>query len=71
MVERGPRDAFADLRAPVAAINSDHTPTDVEALRELSPAFQLHVLPGAGHLGVLWEDPARFRELLREAIAGL
>jgi len=60
--------ALQMIGVPVAAINSDRMPTDVEAYRRHVPSFTVRLMPGVGHLGVLWEDTERFDEHLRAII---
>ena len=54
------------LQVPVAAINSDDVPTNVEAYRQYVPAFEVRYAPGLGHLGVIWEHTTRFDQQLKE-----
>ena len=56
------------IDAPVAAINSTRVPTDVEAMRELSPGFVLDTLEGLGHAGVLLRRTEAFDARLRAIV---
>ncbi len=56
------------IEVPVAAINSDRVPTDVEAYRRYIPSFSVRLMPGVGHLGVIWEDVEDFDRHLRGII---
>jgi len=56
------------LEVPVAAINSDGVPTNVEEYRKHVPAFQVRLAPGLGHLGVIWEHSTRFDQQLNELV---
>jgi pimeloyl-ACP methyl ester carboxylesterase len=51
---------------PVVAINPDHPPTDVEALRRHGVSTVL--MSGVGHFGML-EDPETFNRVLTEIVA--
>ncbi len=55
-----------ELKVPVVAINADYRPTDVASLA--SDGVQVTIMRGVGHFLML-EDPARFNELLRAALA--
>jgi pimeloyl-ACP methyl ester carboxylesterase len=60
------RNTLTRVRVPIAAINSDQTPTDVEAWQNYAPGFSVHVLEGVGHLGAVWERVNEFdREVIR------
>lgn len=41
------------LDMPVAAINTDRQPTNVEALRRYAPSFTVDTMSGVGHAGIL------------------
>jgi pimeloyl-ACP methyl ester carboxylesterase len=56
------------LKANITTISSDMRPTNVEANRELVPGFEVRIIEGVGHFPML-EAPARFNELLAEAVA--
>jgi len=60
-------ESLKKIRVPVAAINSDRQPTNVEAFREYVPSFQARILPGSGHV-VMWDAPEEFNRLLEESI---
>jgi pimeloyl-ACP methyl ester carboxylesterase len=55
--------AFAAMKMPVRAINSDLNPTNVDGNQKVLPGFQAVIMKGVGHYPML-EDPARFNELL-------
>lgn len=40
-------------QAPIAAINTTLTPTNVEAMRRYSPSFTVDTIDGVGHAGIL------------------
>jgi pimeloyl-ACP methyl ester carboxylesterase len=65
------RGTVGRVRSPIVAINSDRVATDVRTWRELSPGFELRVMSGVGHLGVLWERPEEFDRLLLESVSAL
>lgn len=56
------------IDAPIEAINSDQIPTNVEAFREYVPSFEVGIMPDLGHLGVIWENPELFDDLLLQAV---
>jgi pimeloyl-ACP methyl ester carboxylesterase len=56
------------IDAPIEAINSDQTPTNIEAFREYVPSFEVGIMPGVGHLGVIWENLELFDDLLLQAV---
>lgn len=56
------------LLVPKIAINPDYRPTDRESLARYG--FETLLMPGVSHFMML-EDPARFNQLLTEAIARL
>lgn len=57
--------ALRGIDAPVAAINSTRVPTDVEAMRELSPGFVLDTMEALGHAGMLLRRTEAFDARLR------
>jgi len=59
------------ISAPIAAINASETPTDVEAFRLYSPAFEATIIPEVGHIGVIWMKPDVFVESLRTFVRGM
>lgn len=62
------KERLASLPVPLHCVNSDQTPTDVEALTALVPGYRLDLMPGRGHFLML-VDPATFDGLLAESIA--
>jgi pimeloyl-ACP methyl ester carboxylesterase len=62
--------AFGELRVPVRAINSDRSPTNVDAGREYTSSFDVLPMSGVGHF-VMMEDPSTFNRLLSEIVEGL
>ena len=59
--------ALRDVKAPIRAINSDLYPTNLEANRKYAPQFEAVIIQGVGHYPMM-EDPARFNELLAQAV---
>ena len=57
--------ALTELQLPVVAINADLFPTDTTSMRQ--HGVQVIIMSGVGHF-LMMEDPARFNELLREAL---
>ena len=56
-----------ELRAPLRLINSDYSPTNVDAGREATSSFDVVLMSGVGHF-VMMEDPATFNRLLDEIV---
>jgi len=69
-VNKETADAFRELNVPVYLINSDMNPTNVEAGREYTSSFELVLMLGIGHFGMM-EDPDTFNRLLSEIVEGL
>jgi sigma-B regulation protein RsbQ len=59
--------ALREVKVPVRAINADMNPTDLEVNRKYAPQFDAVIMKGSGHYPML-EDPARFNELLADAL---
>ena len=57
-----------ELTAPVVAINPDHRPTDVEALRR--HGIETVLMPDVGHF-LMMEDPDQFNGVLTDVVANL
>ena len=53
------------LTAPIAAINFEWRPTDVESLARRG--IRTTLMPGLGHFGMM-EDPDRFNQQLEETV---
>jgi len=64
------RPTLREVRVPAHAVNSDHYPTDLEANRRHFAAYDVTLMMGVGHYLML-EDPARFSELLAQAVSHL
>ena len=60
-------ESLKKTRAPIISINSDQTPTNVEAFRKCVPSFKVKIIPDVGHL-VMWDAPEEFNRLLEESI---
>lgn len=52
-IEREFEPTVRGIDAPIAAISTTRSPTDVEAMRELAPGFTLDTIAGVGHAGIL------------------
>jgi pimeloyl-ACP methyl ester carboxylesterase len=63
-------DALRELRVPVRLINSDYSPTNVDAGREYADDFDAVLMTGVGHF-VMMEDPETFNRLLGEIVEEL
>lgn len=59
--------SLSELKVPVAAINSERMPTNVEAFRKYVPVFKADIVPGVGHV-IMWDAPKKFNELLEKDI---
>jgi len=62
---------IAQVTAPIAAINAEYRPTEIEAFRRYAPSFQVRTMPGVGHLGVIWMNTDDFDGFLRELISSM
>jgi pimeloyl-ACP methyl ester carboxylesterase len=62
------RETLGALPAPLLLINSDYSPTNMEAGREYVPSSDVVFMSGVGHF-VMMEDPDTFNGLLDEAIS--
>ena len=60
-------DALRELRMPIRLINSDYSPTNVDAGQESTSSFEMVLMTGVGHF-VMMEDPATFNRLLSEIV---
>lgn len=65
-----PIPALQETKAKIRAINSDLSPTNLEANRKYAPQFDVVIMKGVGHYPML-EDPARFNELLTGVLRDL
>jgi len=59
--------ALRELRVPLRLINSDYSPTNVDAGREATSSFDVVLMSGVGHF-VMMEDPETFNRLLGEIV---
>jgi len=59
--------ALKALEVPVATINADIRPTDVQALRRARPGFEVVIVEGTGHF-LMMERPERLARELRRLI---
>ena len=59
--------ALRELRVPIRLINSDNSPTNVDAGREATSSFDVVLMSGVGHF-VMLEDPETFNRLLGEIV---
>jgi len=62
-----PVPALASLRKPMAALNSDMAPTNLDANRKIVPSFVLKTMTGVGHF-LMMEAPSEFTRVLEETI---
>ena len=62
---------IAQVKVPIAGIHSGRASTDVAAFRKYAPSFTVATIPDVGHIGVLWERPDLFVDLLLLAVEQL
>jgi len=60
-------ESLTKIQAPIIAINSDQTPTNVESFMKYVPSFKAKIIPDVGHV-VFWDAPEEFNRLLEESI---
>lgn len=60
-------ESLKKIQAPIISINSDQTPTNVEAFMKYIPSFKAKIIPDVGHV-VFWDAPEEFNRLLEESI---
>ena len=60
-------ESLTKIQAPIISINSDQTPTNVEAFMKYVPSFKAKIIPNVGHI-VMWDAPEEFNRLLNESI---
>ena len=65
-----PIPALQEVKVPIRAINADMNPTNLEVNRKYASQFDVVLIKGTGHYPML-EDPARFNQLLVEALRNL
>jgi len=58
---------FEAVKVPIVAVNGDRFPTNFAGNRRHAPQFDAVIMKGVGHYPML-EDPARFGDLLDEAL---
>src|SRR5947199_7825540 len=58
---------FVAVKVPIVAVNGDRFPTNFAGNRRHAPQFDAVIMKGVGHYPML-EDPARFGDLLDEAL---
>jgi len=56
-----------EVKIPIACVNSDMEPTNVETNQRYAPSFQVNIMFGVGHFNML-EDPETFNRLVEETI---
>jgi pimeloyl-ACP methyl ester carboxylesterase len=59
--------SLRELRAPLRLINSDYSPTNVDAGREATSSFDVVLMSGVGHF-VMMEAPETFNRLLGDIV---
>ncbi len=60
-------ESLTKIQAPIISINSDQTPTNVEAFMKYVPSFKAKIIPDVGHV-VFWDAPEEFNRLLEESV---
>ncbi|MFC1785313.1 alpha/beta fold hydrolase [Candidatus Neomarinimicrobiota bacterium] len=59
--------ALQNVQSPLIAINSDLSPSNVEAFQKYVPSFKAHIVENTSHV-IMWDAPDEFNRLLDEAI---
>jgi pimeloyl-ACP methyl ester carboxylesterase len=59
------------VTAPIAAINAEEPPTDVEAFRSFAPEFDVVTVSEVGHIGVIWMKTDEFDRILANLVSGM
>lgn len=60
-------ESLKSINTPIIAINSDRSPTNIEAFRKYVPSFEVKIIKDTGHV-VMWDAPDEFNQLLDETI---
>ncbi len=60
-------ESLKNIQSRIISINSDQTPTNVEAFMKYVPSFKAKIIPDVGHV-VFWDAPEKFNHLLEESI---
>jgi len=60
-------ESLKNIQTRIISINSDQTPTNVEAFMKYVPSYKAKIIPDVGHV-VFWDAPEEFNRLLEESI---
>ena len=60
-------ESLKNIQSRIISINSDQTPTNMEAFMKYVPSFKAKIIPDVGHV-VFWDAPEKFNHLLKESI---
>ena len=55
--------SIQECPVPIAMINSDLQPMNLDYTRELVPSIHIDIVPGSGHV-IMWDFPDKFNELV-------
>lgn len=61
------KSSLAAIKCPIISINSDSSPTNVEAFQKIIPTFKVKIVKNVGHQ-VFWEDSEKAGQYLEECI---
>ncbi len=61
------KSSLAVIKCPVTSINSDSSPTNVEAFQKIIPTFKAKIVKNVGHQ-VFWEDSEKAGQYFEECI---
>lgn len=61
------KEALSELMIPIAAINTNQRPTNVEEFRKYAPSFSVKIIPDVGHV-IMWDAPDEFNQILENYI---
>jgi pimeloyl-ACP methyl ester carboxylesterase len=62
--------ALRGVEAPLAAINAERSPTNLEALRRYAPSIEVRTMEGVGHF-LMMDDPETFNQSMDELLSQL
>jgi pimeloyl-ACP methyl ester carboxylesterase len=60
-------ESLKNIQTRIISINSDQTPTNVEAFMKYVPSYKAKIILDVGHV-VFWDAPEEFNRLLEESV---
>jgi pimeloyl-ACP methyl ester carboxylesterase len=60
-------EALENVQSPITAINSDISPTNIEAFQKYVPTYKANIVENTSH-AIMWDAPDEFNRLLDESI---